>query len=370
MVETELSKLAKILVQYSTKVQKGDRVVIRGFPLEANAAPLIRDVYRYVLEAGGHPHILIDVPGIDEIRLNEASDEQLMYVSPFVRTVVEDFEVDIRLSSSSNTKRLMSVDSKRLAVYQKAIAGLSDRWFQRSAEGSMRWVVTRFPTQAYAQDAEMSLEEYEEYLYRTTYADQEDAVSRYLELEERQRDLVKWLEGKQTLDLQGPDVNLKMSISGRKFINCSGQNNIPDGEIFTGPVEESLDGWIRFSYPTSYRGFAVEGVELTFENGKIEKVIATKGEELLCGILASDPGANYIGELGIGTNREIDRVTRDMLFDEKIWGTIHLALGAGYPETGSKNKSPLHWDMLCDMRDGGRIIVDGEVFYEGGEFLI
>jgi len=370
MNDSRLEKMAQIMVRYSTEVRKGDRVIIRGFPLEANAAPLIREIVREVLQAGGHPHIDIDVPGVTEILLNEASDEQLHYVDPLYKTMIDTFDVDIRLSSATNTKRMMNVNMESLGKKQKAYAELSDTWMQRSASGDLRWVVARYPTNAYAQDADMSLAEYTQFLFTTTYADRDDPIAAYEEIRDGQEKLVRWIEGKDRVQLKGPNVDLEFSVKGRKFINCCGHRNLPDGEIFTGPVEESLNGWVRFSYPTAHRGIEVAGVEFQFEDGEITTFNASKGEEVLAAMFKGDPATRYVGEFGIGTNRDIALLTKDMLFDEKTWGTIHLALGAGYPETGSKNRSPVHWDMLCDMRDGGQIHVDGELFYEGGEFQI
>ncbi len=370
MNDPRLVKMAQIMVRYSTEVKKGDRVMIRGFPLESNAKPLIQEIVREVVHAGGHPHIIIDVPGVTEIILDEASDEQLQYVDPFHKMMIETFDVDVRLSSATNTKGMMNVDMERLGIKQKAYADLSDTWMQRSASGELRWLVARYPTNAYAQDADMSLAEYEQFLFSTTYADRDDPIAAYEEIREDQEKLVKWMEGKDKVQLKGPNVDLELSVKGRKFINCCGHRNIPDGEIFTGPVEDSINGWVRFSFPTAHRGIEVEGVEFNFKDGEITKFQASKGEEALAAMFKGDSATKYVGELGIGTNREITQLTKDMLFDEKTWGTIHLAIGAGYPETGSKNKSPIHWDMLCDMRDGGQIIVDGELFYEGGEFRI
>jgi len=370
MKDPGLVNLAQIMVRYSTEVKKGDRVIIRGFPLEANATPLIQEIVREVLHAGGYPHIIIDAPGVTEILLNEASDDQLQYVDPFHKMMIETFDVDIRLSSATNTKGMMNVNLESLGKRQKAYAELSDIWMKRSASDELRWVVARYPTNAYAQDADMSLAEYEKFLFSTTYADRDDPIAAYEAIRDAQEKLVKWLEGKDRVQLKGPNVDLELSVKGRKFINCCGHRNIPDGEIFTGPVENSLNGWVRFSYPTAHRGIEVAGVEFHFKDGEITKFQASKGEEVLAAMFKGDPATKYVGELGIGTNREITQLTKDMLFDEKTWGTIHLAIGAGYPETGSKNKSPIHWDMLCDMRDGGQIIVDGELFYEGGEFRI
>jgi aminopeptidase len=181
---------------------------------------------------------------------------------------------------------------------------------------------------------------------------------------------VEWLRGKEQVELKGPNVDMTFSIKGRTFINDAGAYNLPDGEIFTGPVEDSVEGWIRIPYPALYRNREVQGIELRFKDGKVENASAKKNEEFLLGMMETDPGAQYLGEFGIGTNEEIDRYIKNILFDEKMHGTIHIALCAGFPESGSKNDSPIHWDLICDMRDGGQIFVDGDLFYESGKFMI
>ena len=216
----------------------------------------------------------------------------------------------------------------------------------------------------------MSLEEFEDYVYGTTFADEEDPIARWLEIHEQQQRLVDWLKGKKRVEVKGPNVNMTLSIEDRIFVNSDGKNNMPSGEIFTGPVEDSAKGWVRFTYPAVNAGREVEGIELQFEDGKVVKASAKKNDAYLNTMLETDPGARFLGEFAIGTNKKINRFIKNILFDEKIGGTIHMAVGAGYPETGSKNRSSIHWDMICDMKDGGEITVDGELFYRSGEFMI
>ncbi|HHH83545.1 MAG TPA: aminopeptidase, partial [Chloroflexi bacterium] len=240
----------------------------------------------------------------------------------------------------------------------------------RSATGELRWVMTLFPTDAYAQDAEMSLEEFESYVFSTTYSDTEDPIAAWCKIHDEQQRLVDWLDGKKQLSVKGPHVDLELSIEGRKFINSDGTHNMPSGEIYTSPVEDSVNGWIRFSYPAIRQAREVEGIELTFEAGRVVKATAQKNEAFLQSMLDTDEGARYLGEFAIGTNKRIDRFIKNILFDEKIGGTIHMAVGFGFPEAGGKNESAIHWDMICDMREGGQIFADGELFYESGEFKI
>jgi aminopeptidase len=230
--------------------------------------------------------------------------------------------------------------------------------------------VAIFPTQAYAQDAEMSLAEFEDYVYSTTYADAEDPVAMWQKIHDEQQRLVDWLAGKKHVEVKGPDIDLKLSIEGRTFENADGEKNMPSGEIFTSPVEDSANGWVRFTYPAVSSGREVEGIELHFEDGKVVEASAKKNQDFLLRMLDTDPGARYLGEFAVGTNKKINRFIKNILFDEKIGGTIHMAVGYGFPETGSVNESAIHWDMICDMRDGGQIFVDGELIYESGEFKI
>jgi aminopeptidase len=198
----------------------------------------------------------------------------------------------------------------------------------------------------------------------------EDPVAYWQAKAAEQQRLVDWLVGKERVEVRGEHVDLTLSIAGRTFVNARGDQNMPDGEIFTGPVEDSVEGWVRFTYPAIYHSREVEDVQLWFEAGRVVRASAGKGQAFLDGVLATDPGARYVGEFAIGTNEGLRHFTRDIFFDEKIGGTIHLALGAGYPETGSQNESSVHWDMICDMRSGGEIIVDGELFYKDGEFKV
>lgn len=216
----------------------------------------------------------------------------------------------------------------------------------------------------------MSLREYEDFVYSATYADQADPIKRWQDIYENQQRLVDWLKGKKDVVVRGPNADLKLSIEGRTFINCYGDKNMPDGEIFTGPVEDSVNGWIKFTYPAIEGGREVEGVELEFKDGKVVAARAQKNEDFLLSMLDSDAGARYLGEFAIGTNYGIQRFTKSILYDEKIGGSIHMAVGAGYPESGSRNESSIHWDFICDMRDNSEILVDGELFYKNGEFKV
>jgi aminopeptidase len=272
--------------------------------------------------------------------------------------------------AAHNTRALSGVDPRKQQIRQSARRDSMRTFMQRSAAGSLRWVVTQFPCSAYAQDADMSLSEYEDFVYAATFADQPDPVACWNNIYTTQQRLVDWLKGKRQVVVRGPHIDLTLSIEGRTFINSDGKRNMPSGEIFTGPVEDSVNGWVKFTYPAIRQGREVEGVELEFKGGKVVTARAQKNEDYLLSQLDSDAGARYLGEFAIGTNTGIQRFTRSILFDEKIGGTLHMAVGAGYPETGSTNQSSIHWDFICDMRTDSEVLVDGELFYKNGEFQI
>lgn len=373
MTDRRVKRLARTLVEYSAEVAPGDRVAIIGSSL---AEPLIREIYRYALRAGGYPQVFMGrdvflfLGGMDDIFFQEASDNQLQHISDVARLVYEQFEAMIAIRSQYNTRSLSSIDPARQALYSRARADLNQTYFDRGAAREFKWVATLYPTHAYAQDAEMSLAEFEDFVYSATLSDREDPISEWRAVHNRQQKLVDWLAGKSRVRVRGPNVDMSLSIEGRTFINSSGMRNMPCGEIFTGPVEDSVEGWVRFTYPAVLRGVEVDGVELRFENGRVVAASAAKNEPFLISMLDSDEGARYLGEWAVGTNNNIDRFTKNILFDEKLGGTIHMALGRGYPETGSRNKSSIHWDMICDMKAGGEIVVDDELFYRSGEFLL
>jgi aminopeptidase len=366
MPDPRVTKLAKVLVNYSVEVQKGQQVLIRTAP---NADELTLAVYEEVIKAGGHPLVLNQVPGTNEIFFKYASDEQLDYVSPVIKNVLETFEASITIWTDHNTRKLSGVEPKRLSRSQKAQSALMKTSMKRAADNSYRWTLTIYPNNAMAQEADMSLPDYTEFVYGAGLLNEDDPVSLWREEAARQQKLIKWLDGRDQVVLKGSNVDVTLSIKDRVFAESAGTHNFPSGEIFTGPVEDSVYGWVRFKYPAIYQGQEITDIELWFENGKVVKEKASKNQELLTATLDTDEGARYLGEWGIGTNYGIQRFTKNMLFDEKIGGTIHFAVGAGYPETKSKNESGIHWDMLCDMSES-EITVDGDLFYKDGKTIV
>lgn len=367
MPDPRVVKLAKVLVHYSLQIRRGDLFRIGGAAL---AAPLIREVYRESLAAGAHPFVRVSVDGLDEIYLKTASDEQLRYVSELHRAETEQINASLGIWGGWNTRELTQVDPKRVALRREATQELGRRFLERAGKGELRWCGTQYPTHAEAQDAEMSLSEYEDFVYGAGLLDRDDPVAAWEAVRRDQDRIVTFLDKCKNLAIHGPDIDLELSVDGRRWINAAGDKNFPDGEVFTGPVEDSVNGRVRFSFPAIHNGREVHDVELLFEQGKVTHARAAKGEEFLHAMLEMDAGARYLGEFAFGTNYSITRFTRNILFDEKIGGTLHMALGIGYPETGSKNTSGLHWDMICDLRNGAEVVADGQVIYRDGRFTI
>lgn len=369
MADPRLSNLAKTLVNYSVAVKPGDWVLVHT---TTTAIPLAKEVMKYVLRAGGNPNIYLDIreDEFGAIAISESNDAQLDWVSPVEKMLYDHADVLISLQGQANTRTMTGVDPQKQRRRLLARRELMQAYMHRTAEGKLRWTLTQFPCHALAQDADMSLSDYEDFVYAATYSDQPDPVQAWQKIRSQQQRLVEWLGGKKQVVVRGPNTDLTLSVAGRKFINCAGDKNMPDGEIFTGPVEDSANGWVRFTYPAIHRGTEVEGVELEFKDGKVIKASARKNEAYLLAMLDTDPGARFIGEFAIGTNYAIQRFTKSILYDEKIGGSFHMAVGAGYPETGSRNESTIHWDFICDMRDNSEILVDGELLYKNGQFKI
>ncbi|MBN2115305.1 MAG: aminopeptidase [Anaerolineales bacterium] len=371
MADPRVAKFAKILVEHSARIVPGDRVLIEA---TTAAEPLVRELYIQILEKGGHPEPLVALPGMlpfsqDEFHLTYAKDAQLDFIPTFYKIAYDQFESRIRIHSATNTHGTTNIDPAKVQRRGRALSPITESQMRRGAEGKFKWVTTLYPTDAYAQDASMSLKEYEDFVFGAVHAQEDDPITYWKNTAVDQQKAIDWLAGRHQVVLRGPNVDLTLSVLDRKFMNSVGLFNMPDGEIFTGPVEDSANGWVKFTYPAIYGGVAVEGAELTFNRGRVDRANAEKNQDYLLKMLESDAGSRYLGEFAIGTNTDINRFTGNILFDEKIGGTFHMALGAGYPETGSHNKSAIHWDMICDMRTDSDILVDGELFYKNGEFV-
>lgn len=367
MIDPRVTNLARILVGYSTKVGKGETCLIEG---PSAAEPLIAAVYEEVLRAGGLPVVAMTFDGQPAVYFEHAADEQLDWISPLQRWSADEADCRIAIGADTNTRELSGVDPERQTRRQAATRELMAHTMQRSADGEHRWVFTIFPTNAYASDAGMSLRAFEDFYFGACLADDDDPVQAWVAASEETRRLADWATGHSEVHITGPGTDIKLGIEGRTFIPCFGDRNMPDGEFFTGPVEDSVEGEVSFHLPAMVGGREIAGVRFRFEAGKIVDASAERGEEFLIQLLDTDDGARRLGELGIGTNYRIDRGTRDVLLDEKIGGTVHLAVGASYPESGGVNDSAVHTDLVCDLRRGGRIELDGKVLQEDGRFAI
>ena len=365
-MDERVSKHAKVLVNYSLALKPGEKFFLQG---SIATLPLIRAVYLEALKAGALVQVMIEDPTLGEIRLKHGNDEQLAYLPESVMVVAKTADVFLSIWGSTNTRNLSNVPPENLRKSAEGRSALTRVFFERMGKGEMKWCGTLFPTEAEAQEASMSLSEYEDFVYTACHLDSDDPIAEWKKIHDQQQKYVDFLNTKKHLRIISKDTDIEMSIEGRKWINSDGHANFPSGEVFTGPVEDTVNGHIRFSFPGIFQGHEIEDIRLTFENGKVVKAEASKGQDLLEKLLEIK-GARYVGEVAMGTNYNITKFTKNMLFDEKIGGTVHLALGRSYPETGGKNESDIHWDMLCDMREGGEIYADGELIYKNGKFLI
>jgi aminopeptidase len=367
MSDPRIDAWARTLVTYSTNVKPGDVVSIEG---DFAARPLLRALYREALRAGGLPAVVPRFSELNADLLTLGSDEQLSWISPIDRWSRGKADVYIRVLGEQNTKTLTGIDPERQIARKRSVGPLLQTMMAREASGDLQWVLTLFPTDAYAQDAEMSTADYAEFVFAACKLGVEDPAAAWREQGATQQRLIDWLRGKQDVRIRGRDTDLRLSVAGRTWINCDGTKNFPDGEIFTGPVEEAAEGHIRFSYPVVTDGREIHDVRLRFAAGRVVDATASQGEAYLLEMLDADAGARRLGEFAFGTNFDISRFTKNILFDEKIGGSVHMALGAGYPESGSVNESAIHWDLICDLRDGGLVEIDGEPFLRDGRYVI
>ncbi|MCJ7677597.1 MAG: aminopeptidase [Anaerolineales bacterium] len=373
MSDPRLKTLARLLVSYCVRAQPGDRVALRCLGSIATALHLQAEVMHQILHAGAHPHLWFTPDQSEEFDAafySEANDAQLEHIDPLGEHLCREFECDIVALCETNPRRLDGIDASRQCLHRRSLSDLRRVYFQRAGRGDLRWVLVGLPTIGYADNAGMSLPEYENFVYSATFADVDDPISAWQSVSRGQQHIVDWLAGKRQVQLKGPHVDLTFSIAGRSFINCDGHLNMPDGEVFTGPVEDSVNGWVESTFPAINYGIDVGRVTLRLENGLVVRADAEKNPEQFIRLLDTDAGARRLGEFGIGTNERIQTFTQNMLFDEKIGGTVHVAVGSSYPETGAVNESAVHWDFLCDMKAGGQIIVDGQLVYDSGRFLI
>ena len=365
MVDQRIEKLAKLSVHYSVDLKPKEKVLVQGSEL---AFPLINEIYKECLLSDAYPLIIANLD-VQYTFYRYAKEHQLKFISPFRKFMVENMDVSIGVWCQPNPKGLTNIDPQKIRTHRASGRELMEIFFKRTAEGKLKWTGLPYPINAQAQEAGMSLPEYEDFVYSSCLVDKEDPIAEWKKIRKRQEKICEFLNQASEIRIVGEDTDLTFRVKGRKWINCSGEENMPDGEVFTGPIEDSANGRVRFTFPGIYSGREVEDITLTFKDGKVVKASAVKGDELLQQLLKIE-GADRIGEAAIGTNYGITRFTKNMLFDEKMGGTIHMALGASIPESGGLNKSALHWDILKDMKKGGEIYADNKLFYKNGKFLI
>jgi len=366
MKDNRIEKLARLLVEYSVCIKDGEKVFVM---CDETATPWMVEVVKAVLKCGAHVETLITSQEVSEVKFRYGSKKQLKTGSFVMEKIAETSDVILTAWGGRNTRINAGIDTDKIKWKACGDSGWRAIFSKRMGDGSLRWCGTQFPTHSDAQEANMSLSDYEEFVYGAGLLNEHDPVSEWKKISRKQEKWVRYLNSKNEIRIISKQTDIKADVSGRKWINCDGKENFPDGEIFTSPVEESVNGHISFSFPGIYAGQEIEGIYLEVKDGIVVKATADKGETLLNSLLDTDEGAKKIGELAIGTNYNINRFTKNMLFDEKIGGTVHMAIGDSIPESGGQNRSSIHWDMLCDMRQEGEIYADGELFYQHGRFF-
>ena len=361
MTEDQIARWADLLVDYCLRVAPGETIVLGS---EWEARPLVEACYRAIVLREAHPLIRLDLPGLAEFFLKHATDAMLAHAPPTGLYEAETVDGRIRIAAESDTRSMRDVDPARQAAIDRARAPI------RKAASKKRWVLTQYPTAAYANDAGMTLPDYEAFVAAAMFLDRPDPVSEWQALGRRQAGLVEFMSGVGSVRIEAEGTDIRLDVGGRTWINSDGRRNMPSGEIFTGPIEDSARGHLRCSFPVCRGGREVAGIALELDGGKVVEARAEAGEDYLLSMLDLDHGARRFGELGLGLNDGINTFTGSILYDEKIGGTIHLALGQSYPETGGANESALHWDLIVDLRQGGRITADGRVVMEDGRWLV
>jgi len=362
-LQTTLAKYAELLVNYCLELQKGDRLFIQTTTL---AEPLVKEVWRYAIRAGAFVETELDFLDKNMIFLQEASEEQLQAVSPWQMEAMSQFDAYLSIRAPFSLKNT-GIDASKAKIRSEALAPLNKVYFERIADRSLKRCLCQYPTQANADEAGMTLEEYQHFVFDACNLFEEDPTAAWLQVRQNQQKIVDLLNTKSVIRYKGPTTDIQFRTEGRTWINSDGRNNMPSGEVFTSPIEDSVNGHIHFSFPGIHGGRAIEGVTLWVKDGYIERWDAENGKDYLDKIFEI-PGTRRFGEAAIGTNYKIQKITKNILFDEKIGGSVHMAIGQSYLQCGGKNESAVHWDMITDMKNGGEIYADGELIYKDGKF--
>jgi len=359
-------KYAELLVQYCLNLKKGERLLVRTTTLAEGFLPFL---YTEILKAGAIPEFSISFKSQGVTFYKNASHDQLLKPSEFYDHAIQNFDAVLTIDAPHDVNELKEIDAELKKKRQESLAPIKKQFMTRSADNELKWALCMLPTPSLAQEANMSMDEYEDFIYSACYLKSNNPTEEWMKLGRFQQKIVDYLNKVSDVTFKGPGTSISFSTKGRLWINSDGKRNMPSGEVFTSPVEDSVNGTIYFSYPSRYLGDDVEGVTLTVEDGYITQWTAEVGQHVLDNVFMV-PGSRYFGEVAIGTNSQIQTATRNILFDEKIGGSIHMAIGASYPETGGKNESSVHWDLITDMKNGGEIIADGYCIYKNGKFLI
>ena len=360
------NKYGKLLVEYALFLKKGETVYVSSTDL---ATPLLKEFYKEALKVGAHVYFNTSFEDQEEIYFENASDEQLKHISPFKKEAFEHFDAYLYIISPYKTSAENTIDLARKGIAMEASKPLNTAYMKRTGSGDMKRSLCLFPTEAGAKEAGMSLEEYQEFVFNACFLNDANPTERWKKLGAKQQGIADLLNQKETIQYKGENIDLTFSAKGRIWVNSDGKSNMPSGEVFTSPVEDSVNGWVKFTVPSQHNGNRVEGVSLEIKDGEVQKWDAVIGKEVLDQVFDL-PGTRFFGEMAIGTNTNIQQTTMNILFDEKIGGTVHMAIGQSYYHTGGKNESSIHWDMITDMKKDGEIYADGELIYEKGEFII
>jgi len=361
-----LKKYAELLVDYCLEIKAGEKCYVRSSML---AEPLVREVYNTIIKRGAHIETEFSFRGKSRMFLNHATQEQLEYQPTLFKTAMAEFDAYLSIRAPYNLKEDQNVNPEARSIRSKAMQTLMHRYFERTANRDLKRCLCQYPTQANAQEADMSLDEYSEFVYNACHLYDDKPADSWLAIRKDQQQIVDFLNEKETIRYACNGTDISFGVKDRIWINSDGQTNMPSGEVYTGPIEDSVEGVVHFNYPSIYMGKEVNGITLWVEQGEVVKWDAENGKDILDQVFAVE-GARFFGEVAIGTNYNIQQPTKNILFDEKIGGTIHMAVGQSYKQTGGTNQSGIHWDMITDMTQGGQIYADGEKVYENGKFLV
>jgi aminopeptidase len=366
MNDPRFGRLAELVLAHSVGLKSGQILRIHGPDV---AAPLILALQREGVRRGAFTYTSVELEGLKEILITEGSDAQLDFVSPVELREMDLIDAAITIWSDANTRAFSRLDPERHRRQIAAERKLALRRRDRISRGELRWCGTLCPTNAHAQDADMSLSDYEDFVFRACHVLDDDPIGHWRGVAEELSARADELTSVRELRIVGEDTDLTVAVEGRSWRPAYGLQNMPDGEVYTSPIETSVNGTIRFGFPAVFKGREIDDARLRFEDGRVIAAESAGADGFLDALLEMDEGARAVGELAFGLNYEIDRFTRNILFDEKIGGTMHLALGMGFEDLGGRNRSSLHLDLICDLRRDGEVYADGELIWKAGRFV-